>query len=64
MTARRPADRYRRRGRGAGLHPLQTGHQHLLEQLRVKISDSELEQAASDGQRCGMRIAGCPAVAW
>ena len=48
----------------AGLHPLQTGHQHLLEQLRVKISDGELDQAASDGQRCGMRIVGCPAIAW
>ena len=48
----------------AGLHPLQTGQQHLLEQLRLKIGDGELEQAASDGQRCGMRIAGCPAIAW
>jgi hypothetical protein len=48
----------------AGLHPLETGHQHTLEQLRLKIGDRELEQAASDGQRCGMRIFGCPAVAW
>ena len=48
----------------AGLHPLQTGQQHLLEQLRVKIGDGELEQATGDGQRCGMRILACPAVAW
>ena len=40
----------------------QAGHQHLLEQLRVKIGDSELEQTTSDGQRRRMRIFGCPAV--
>ena len=31
-----------------GLHPVQPGEQHLLEPLRLKIADGELEQATRD----------------
>lgn len=44
------------------LHPPQAGEQQLLEELRLEISDGELEQSTGNGLRCRLRVRGRPAV--
>src|SRR5580658_980527 len=47
-----------------GLQTLQARQQYQIEDLRVKIGYSELDQATSDGHCCRARVFGCPVFAY